>query len=57
MNRGGTLCDTWQYEAMPLAEAKTAKLLVKIVVGKVKKARKDFEKSIEKVPIIQNVRL
>lgn len=45
----------WIYEQFPLEKIKTAKLLVRILIGKIEKPRSAFENSLRKVAIIQDV--
>lgn len=53
--RDETVKPTWKYEQLPLPRVKTAKLLARILIGKVEKSRKEFENSLKRVPIIQDV--
>lgn len=55
--RDGSLKSTWRYEQLALPRIKTAKLLVKVIVGKVEKSRKAFEESLNRVPIVQDVNI
>lgn len=53
--RDGALKSTWEYEQLALPKLKTAKLLVKVLIGKVEKARKSFENCVKGVPLVQDV--
>jgi hypothetical protein len=53
--RDGTLKSTWEFEQLPLPQVKAAKLLVKVLVGKIESSRNVFEGSLKKVPIVQDV--
>ena len=53
--RDSTFKSTWEYEQLALPSVKMARLLVKILIGKIEKARSDFENCIKSVPIIQDV--
>lgn len=53
--RDDQLKSTWEYEHLPLPPVKVARLLVKVLIGKVKASRADLESSLEKVPVVQDV--
>jgi hypothetical protein len=56
VNQDGAPKETWKYEQRVLPPVRTAKLLVKILFGKVEKSRSAFEESVRRVPIVQDVR-
>ena len=55
--RDGQLKSTWEYEHLPLPLVKVARLLVKVLIGKVKTSREDLERSLAKVPVVQDVNI
>ncbi|KAF2839085.1 hypothetical protein M501DRAFT_1031231 [Patellaria atrata CBS 101060] len=54
VKRDGTLKSTWEFEHYPLLETKNARLLVKVLIGKIKSSQYNFERSLERVPIVQD---
>lgn len=53
--RGGVLQSTWEYERTVLPPIKAPKLLVKVLMSKIKKARGEFENSVESIPLVQDI--
>jgi hypothetical protein len=56
LERDGKFTSTWEFEHLPLPRIKMAKLLAKVLIGKIKSSQYDFEKSLERVPTGHDVR-
>lgn len=53
--RGGALRATWEYEKLAVTGSSSATPYVRVLVGKIKKSQAQFEASVEKAEILQDV--